>query len=274
MLFCNKKERITMKKFLCCICCSSLLFVSVKANDAAGKGEPVVSAKISQETIDKAASPDGFKGILGILIGPEKFETSVANATSSATQKMSIFALTAGVEYAKSFKNKLFLGIQLLTEIAPKKKKESSWHDINPGLDSAVNGENKTAKLQTDFFTPSLGIKVGYLFRKRRSVAYLKLSIARISGKYTYTLNGNDFAKLNVNTIAPNLALGGEYRINKKLGAGAEIGFPIKKKFHNKTITNGILHKSKISRVEFRVFGTYTISKPDSLPTSFADIMK
>lgn len=263
-----------MKKFLYCIFCLSLMVAPVRANNAPGGGEPIVRAKISQETIDKAASPDGFKGILGILIGSEKFETSVANVDSSATPKMNIFALTAGVEYAKSFKNKLFLGIQLLTDIAPKKKKEDDWKNINPGLDAAVAGVGKSAKLQTDFLTPSLGIKVGYLFRKYRGVAYLKLSIARISGKYAYTLNGNNFATFNVNTIAPNLALGGEYRINKKFGAEAEVGFPIRKKFHNKIITNGIMHRSKISRTEFRIFGTYTISKPDSIPISMSDIMQ
>ena len=131
-----------------------------------------------------------------------------------------MFGLTAGLEYAKSFKNKLFLAVQVLADISSRKKKEDSWKALNEDFDSRVSaaGERK-ARLQTDMITPSLGLKAGYLFRKQRCVAYLKLGIARISGKYTYDLNGTNFATASVNAIAPNIAIGGEYRINKKIRA-------------------------------------------------------
>ena len=248
---------------------------AANGNNAGANGmDPEVVAQISQTAVDKAASPDGIKGILGILIGPQKFEGSITNGQKTTSQKIGVFGLTAGLEYAKSFKNKLFLAVQILADIAPKKKKEDSWKALNEDFDSRISdaGERK-AKLQTDMITPSLGLKAGYLFRKQRCVAYLKLGISRISGKYTYDLNGKNFATASVNAIAPNIAIGGEYRINKKIGSSMEIGFPIKKRIHKKTI-NGIEHKSKISRVEVRILGTYTISKTDSMPNSLSDLSK
>lgn len=266
-----------MKKIACCLF-SSIFFSQVIAangnNGGANAMNPEVVAEISQTAIDKAASPDGIKGILGILVGPQKFEGSIADGQKTTSQKIGVFGLTAGLEYAKSFKNKLFLAVQVLADISSRKKKEDSWKALNEDFDSRISdaGERK-ARLQTDMITPSLGLKAGYLFRKQKCVAYLKLGIARISGKYIYDLNGANFATASVNAIAPNIAIGGEYRINKKIGASMEIGFPIKKRIHKKTI-NGIEHRSKISRVEIRLLGTYTISKPGSMPGSLSDLAK
>ena len=97
--------------------------------------------------------------------------------------------------------------------------------------------------------TTSLGLKAGYLFRKQRFIAYLKLGISRISGKDIYDLNWKNFSNASINAISPNITIGGEYRINKKIGSSMEIGFHIKKRIHKRTI-KGIEHKSKISRVE------------------------
>lgn len=249
--------------------------IAANGNNSGGNSmDPVVVAQISQTAIDKAASPDGIKGILGLLIGPQKFEGTITNGQKNSSQKINIFALTAGLEYAKSFKNKLFLAIQILTDISPRKKKEDSWKVFNEDFDFRVsNAGERKARLQTDIITPSLGLKAGYWFRKQKCVAYLKLGISRISGKYIYDLNGTNFATANVNAIAPNIAIGGEYRINKKIGANMEIGFPINRRIHKKTI-NGIEHRSKISRIEVRILGTYTISKTDSMPNSLSDFSK
>ena len=121
--------------------------------------------------------------------------------------------------------------------------------------------------------TTSLGLKAGYLFRKQRFIAYLKLGILRISGKDIYDLNWKNFSNASINAIAPNITIGGEYRINKKIGSSMEIGFPIKKRIHKRTI-KGIEHKSKISRVEVRILRTYTISKTNSMPNSLSDLVK
>ncbi|MBR1735078.1 MAG: hypothetical protein IJ730_06520 [Alphaproteobacteria bacterium] len=260
---------------LCYSLCILILLDTVNANDMTDPNGPMVTSKISQETINKALAPDGFKGIMGILTGSQKFESSVEGIDESATKSIRPFALTVGIEYAKSFKNKFFLAINLLGDIGNKKKKEESWQEINPGFNKAIGGNaNKSVKLENERLTPSLGIKAGYWFRKWKSVAYLKLGISKLGGKYTYYLNENKVDTINANCFATNLAIGGEYRINTKLGAGGEIGFPIGKKTHKKTTVNGIRHQAKLSRFEIRIFGVYTISKPDSLPNSLSDFVK
>lgn len=251
-------------------------FASNSANNT-NTMEPIVEAQISQSAVDKAASPDGVKCAFGFLISPQEYEASIANGKGTTAQKLNVFAITAGAEYAKSFKNRLFLAVQLLLDFAKKKKQEGNWHALNEDFDFysymlPIIGE-KRAKFQTDMVTPSLGLKAGYLFRKQRCVAYFKLGISRLSGEYTYKLNNENFANVKANTIAPNLSIGCEYRINNKIGVSAEIGFPIKKNIHKKSFY-GVEHRTKISRMEIRILGTYTISKTDSMPSSLSNLTK
>ena len=50
-------------------------------------------------------------------------------------QKIGLFSLMAGLEYSKSLKNKLFLAVQILEDIAQKKKKEDSLKALNEDFD-------------------------------------------------------------------------------------------------------------------------------------------
>ena len=63
-------------------------------------------------------------------------------------QKIGLFSLMAGLEYSKSLKNKLFLAVQILEDIAQKKKKEDSLKALNEDFDSCISDEvEKKAKL-------------------------------------------------------------------------------------------------------------------------------
>lgn len=229
--------------------------------------EPKVIAKISPSAVDKAMSPDGLKGIFGLYFGPQKFENSIATNNKELSQKtqkkISVFGLALGAEYAKSFKNNLFLGVGILLDIGPKKKQSGTWSSINDAFDKSINtvqypGERK-GQISTEFFTPSIGFKVGYRFRKLRSTLYLKLALSRLAGQYTYYLAQKKFEDSKVNTIVLSGGLGGEYRLNKKLGVGFEIGAPFQRKTNKKTLHN-IEQISKMSRVEFRALMYYTIA--------------
>lgn len=265
------KENSVMNKLLyCSVIVSGFYILNANASDDSGM-EPEIVANISQSARDKAASPDGIKAIAGLSFFSQKYEASVGKNLTS--QKMTIPAFTAGFEYAKSFKNNLVLAVQVLADISSQKKQEGDWQSLNADLNTqiAIAG-TRTAKLKSGFLTPSIGLKAGYWFRKRRSVAYLKLSLARITGEYSYYADGVQFAKVDTNVIAPNLIIGGEYKINKKLGAGFELGFPVNRRIHRKQINSDTEHQSKSSRVEVRLLGIYTVkadASPDSLSANF-----
>lgn len=254
--------------------------VELAALDGGGKNkgntkmEPIIMAKISKSAIDKALSPDGLKAILGIFFGPQKYEGAISSNdkqfSKKTVKKMSIFAGTLGVEYAKSFRNGLFLAGNLLLDLGPKRKQSGDWKNVNESFDAKmdVHGVSKNERkvyIQTELFTPSVGVKVGYRFRNIRSLAYGKLELSRLAGRYKYTLNGKNFSTINANTLTLSAAVGGEYRVNQKIGVGFEFGFPIQRKTHKKKVEYGVEHLTRMSHVEIRLLGYYTISKPESM---------
>lgn len=260
-----------MKKFsksLAILCLSfSSYHVDVAASNYGGENnmEPKVLAQISPSAVDKALSPDGLKAILGIYFGPQKFESMVVTDNKALSQKtskkMSVFAVSLGVEYAKSFKNSLFVAAQLLVDLGPKKKQSGEWSTINEAFDKSIDpiqypGERK-GQVCTDFFTPSIGLKIGYRFRKFRSNVYLKFAFSRLAGEYRYYLQDEIFGQIKANTVTLSGCLGAEYRMSKKFGVGLEIGAPFQRKSNKKKIKD-VEHESKMSRVEVRALVYYT----------------
>ena len=116
----------------------------------------------------------------------------------------------------------------------------------------------RKGQVSTEFFTPSVGIKLGYRFRKMRSVIYLKFAFSRLAGRYTYYLDDKKFEDSKVNTMVLSGCIGGEYRFSKKLGVGLEIGAPFQHKANKKKL-NDVEQITKMSRVEARALVYYKL---------------
>lgn len=267
------KRLISKKK--CTLIALTLLSLSYanasNYSDNENSMEPEIIAQISRSAIDKSLSPNGLKAILGIYFGPQKFENMITTESKEFNQKtskkMSIFAASVGIEYAQSFRNNLFMAVGLLVELGQKQRQSGGWNTINEAFDKKMStaqypGERK-AQLYTEFFTPSIGLKLGYRFRKWRSTLYFKFALSRLAGLYKYYLGDKEFCRIKANSMALSGYLGGEYRISKKFGLGLEIGAPLQRKEHKKGI-NGVEHLTKMSRVEFRALVYYTVAGVNS----------
>lgn len=245
-----------MKRIIC-ICSVLCLFNAFSVDNAAEEAEPTIYADVSQSAINNAVSFDGIRGIIGIGIGFQQYNSSISGGSNYTSNDMNVFALTAGIGYAKSFKNNLLIGIDILADLSTKKKKEGDWKTLNSDFDITQAGD-KHGKLNTDMLTPSIGIRVGYACPEHKTAVYGKFGISRVSGSYEYTLNGNKVADVDVNAIIPTLGIGAEHRFNKQWGVSLEANMPIKRV--NKKTAGNVEHKIKVGRTDIRLLGIYNLA--------------
>jgi hypothetical protein len=244
-----------MKRIICT--CSVLCLFNAYSVDNTEEAEPTIYADVSQSAIDNAVSFDGIRGIIGIGIGLQQYNSSITGGSNYTSNDMNVFALTAGLGYAKSFKSNLLIGIDILADLSPKKKKDGDWKSLNSDLDAKAVGD-KYGKLNTDMLTPSLGIRVGYAFQEYKTAVFAKFGASMVSGSYVYYQNGAKVADVDVNAIVPTIGLGAEHRFNKQWGVSLEANMPIKRV--NKKTAGNAEHKIKVGRTDIRLLGIYNVA--------------
>ncbi|GHT91541.1 hypothetical protein FACS1894122_04140 [Alphaproteobacteria bacterium] len=228
-----------------------------------GKGkdnafEPEIEADVSDTAVQNAVSFDGAKGLAGFGMTMQNYGASIKDGETTTTNSMSMFHLTAGLDYAKSFKKGLLLSVCVMCDISKKKRIESNdgdWRNLNESYDDLIDRHGlKNGFLETGMFTPSLAVKCGYNIKSQKLVAFLKLGVSRLSLSYNYILDNVDeykHTKVKINAMVPTIGIGAEKKINKKLGCIAEINFPIKRK--SKVKVDGVEHTLKAGGVSMRI---------------------
>ncbi len=246
-------------KYVACVFSTFLAFnaysVGGASNNAGDEASPTIYADVSQSAIDDAVSFDGVRGIVGFGYGTSQYAASLgSNFTSN---ELGMFSLVAGLGYAKSFKNNILVGLDVYSDISPKKKKEGGWSSLNSNYDATQQTGTKYGKLNTDIFTPSLGIRVGYVFVGYKTVVSAKLGFSKVTGSYEYYLNGSKASDIDVDAIVPTVGLCGEHKLNRQWGVSLEANLPIKRVV--KKTSNNVEHRIKVGRTDIRLLGIYSI---------------
>ncbi|MCR5224760.1 MAG: hypothetical protein K6C34_01630 [Alphaproteobacteria bacterium] len=225
--------------------------------------EPTIYADISEAAQVDAVTFDGFRGFIGMVFQTMNYQACTAKTSENTENKMNIFSLSVGVEYAKAFRKGFLIGVDISADINKKKKKDGNWTDLNRAYDTDTvgtygNAALKKGKLESEALTPNMSVKLGYLMPRYNSILFLKAGLSKLGGTYVYSYSGADVSKVDVSKFIPVIGLGGEYKINSKLGAGLEANMSL-----GKTATKdlgGVSHKIKLSRKDIRLMGTYRIS--------------
>lgn len=242
-----------MRRIVCL--CSALCLFNVYSFD--DEMAPTIYADVSQSAINNAVSFDGFHALVGLGFALQEYNSSITNGNNFTSNDMNVFTFIGGFEFAKSFKNNLLIGVAILVDMSQKKKKEGDWQSLNADFDARYAG-NKYGKLNTDLLTPSIGVKVGYVFQEHKTAIFAKVGASRVSGSYSYFLNGGKFSDIDVNAVVPTVGLGAEHKLNKQWGISLEANMPVKR--ISKKTANNVEHRIKVGRTDIRFLGVYSVA--------------
>ncbi len=249
-----------MKKTVCLVTILSAFATFASDSDL----EPTIYADISESAQEAAITFDGVRGFAGLVLQSIKYQSRTENNSTQTENKINMFGLSIGVEYAKAFRQGFLIGFDVSADINKKKKKEGNWKALNAAYDADTStiyvgvDDLKTGKLETEAITPNISLKVGYLLPKFKSLLFLKAGISKLGGTYHYNFAGANVCKVDVSKFIPVIGLGAEYKINSRWGAALEANMSLKKTC-TKRLAN-IQHKIKIGRQDIRIMGTYRIS--------------
>ncbi|MDR1560948.1 MAG: hypothetical protein LBS23_01180 [Holosporaceae bacterium] len=251
-------------KIFCCICL--FIFPYVFGDDDASNNtetKPKLFADISRSAQENAVSFDGMQALFGFNFAFQNFIASVGNSKNLTQNKMDAFGARVGVGYSKSFKKGLLVAINIVADVLKKSKKDGNWNVCNQEYENqrgAVYPGERTSHLETDVFSPNIALKCGYLFPGFQSVIFATISVAKISGTYSYKRDGANVCNVGVNAYIPSLGLGIWRKFNRQWGASLEADFALNKPKYKKT-EDSVEHTTKFShRININVVATFSIT--------------
>ncbi|MDR2158388.1 MAG: hypothetical protein LBO02_03675 [Holosporaceae bacterium] len=239
--------------------CFALCVSSALAEDAGAT--PKIYSDISESAQEDAVSFDGIRGFLGLNFLSQRFDASVGNSNNFTENKMNLFGLCLGMEYAKAFRKGFLVAIDVGVDVSKKNKKEGNWSALNEQFEAQqgpFHWGNRTGRFEKDLICPRVALRGGYLIPSYKSMIFVKLGICRISGVYLYEVNGVKVCNVDVGVYVPSLGLGIERKINRKWGASLEANWSMKKV--SKGVYDMSEHKIKVGNRDIRLMGIYSIS--------------
>lgn len=175
---------------------------------------------IVEQAPEEYCSPD-FGGIQFILgIGGSFLKAELKDKDTDTNSKISKnanrFIGTVGIGGGKVFKDKFYLGMEVLFDFT----KAKDWTEKFAFNRNGARLEGDT-KLKSNGLFTSLGLRLGYIVPKYNTMVYFKVAGSHSSVKANGTAAGKDY-EIKAAKIVPTLALGVEKAFCKKFTARLE----------------------------------------------------
>ena len=174
---------------------------------------------IVEQAPEEVCSPD-FGGIQFILgIGGSFLKAELRDKDNGSNSKISKnanrFIGTVGIGGGKVFKDKFYVGMEVLFDFT----KNKDWSDDFTIKEKGKADRKVKAKLKTNGLFTSLGLRLGYIVPSHNTMVYFKVAGSHSSAK---AINETDNKELKAAKIVPTLAIGVEKAFCKKFTARLE----------------------------------------------------
>lgn len=223
---------------------------------------PVVYADISEEAQDAAVSFDGINAFVGAILNHTKYLAGTPSSYEDTKSPFNNAGASLGVNYNKSFRRGILVGVNAGVDITPRDKKDSEWDHLNAAyakdMTAKYVGGGKTGKLETESITPNCGVRVGYMMPKYRLALFLKVGVSKLKATYTYSQLGKSVCDIAFSKLVPSIGVGVERKFAPKIGVAVEANIAQKKSAI--TGQDGSAHDIRVSRTDLKVMGIYSMS--------------
>ena len=233
--------------------------------------QPENEVSVSQDAIDRAASPRGGYAVFGIGLGGQKYGASLAGGAGKFTEnRIGAPSIILGGGITNTLKNNFVVGIDGIIHFSRRRKIKGSWADLNADLNSQEKETpetespekettgNRTGSLESNMIGPSIGLRSGYWIRRHKTAIFGKLGVAMLSGRYNYSSENNLEKTVNVTSFSPQLGFGAEIRLSKKMGLIFEYNFTTGGAAAKQVKEDE--HRIRLNRTDVRIMGTYSLS--------------